>query len=366
MPGWPGRCSVITETQSYQTGRGRLRELLATLKPGIKAYEDIIAPRDRVLARYGTVFAAANLENLTAEEFKTFLYFENNRHWTGLYRKGWRACEDMPNLRRALALLLDETGPVTKRLDKAIDMVPGMGRALATAILLVTNPTTYGVWNNTSEEAMRQLSLWPTFSRGDSFGEKYVKVNEVLLRIVQDLSTDLWTLDSLWWVHLGGLDDVTPPPVPPVDQGVEPAGLPPASERFILERHLEEFLVGNWERLELGKDWALFQSEGQDEPGNQYPTGIGRIDILAKHKVEPRWLVIELKRNQSSDETVGQVTRYMGWVKRHLAKPGDRVEGLIIAHQAESAVHYALTAVPDVGLQLYEVQFRLHKPHGST
>jgi len=39
----------------------------------------------------------------------------------------------------------------------------------------------------------------------------------------------------------------------------------------------------------------------------------------------PRWLVVEHKRNQTSDQTVGQLLRYIGWVKRHLAEDGDVV-----------------------------------------
>lgn len=51
------------------------------------------------------------------------------------------------------------------------------------------------------------------------------------------------------------------------------------------------------------------------EAGNQYPTDVGRIAILAVHKTQPRFLVIELKRNQSTDQTIGQTLRYVGWAK---------------------------------------------------
>ncbi len=86
---------------------------------------------------------------------------------------------------------------------------------------------------------------------------------------------------------------------------------------------------------------------------------MGKIDLLAKHLREPRWLVIELKREQSADQTVGQVLRYMGWVKKHLAKPEDKVSGLIITRVTDHALPYALAMVPEIDLQTYEVQFRL-------
>ena len=84
--------------------------------------------------------------------------------------------------------------------------------------------------------------------------------------------------------------------------------------------------------------------------------------MLAKHKTKPRWLVVELKRNQTSEQTVGQLLRYIGWVKRHLAEAGDEVHGMIICREADDALRYALNAVSNVELRLYEVEFRLRKP----
>jgi hypothetical protein len=107
------------------------------------------------------------------------------------------------------------------------------------------------------------------------------------------------------------------------------------------------------------KPGAIQYEENGEEVGYEYVCEVGRIDLLARHRKRSEWLVIELKRNQSSDTTVGQVLRYMGWVRRQLAKPGDKVRGLIIAHQADSSIQYALDSAPDVALNLYEVEFRL-------
>ncbi len=72
--------------------------------------------------------------------------------------------------------------------------------------------------------------------------------------------------------------------------------------------------------------------------------------------------MVELKRAQTSDDTVGQVLRYMGWVGSHLAESGESVEGLIIAHDNDARLHYALMGAPGVRLMLYEVQFDLRQP----
>ena len=75
--------------------------------------------------------------------------------------------------------------------------MPGLGRAIITAILLVMHPDKYGVWNNRSQTAMEALGFWPKFERGESFGQRYANVNDVLLAVARELKIDLWTLDEL-------------------------------------------------------------------------------------------------------------------------------------------------------------------------
>ncbi|MCC6488071.1 MAG: DUF1016 family protein, partial [Candidatus Hydrogenedentes bacterium] len=177
-----------------------------------------------------------------------------------------------------------------------------------------------------------------------------------LNELASELKTDLWTLDGLLWKALPKGSSTTVDPIPPLDPG---DGVDTSPERFALEKHMEEFLVENWARTELGRDWTIHSEDGEEEIGNQYSTGIGFIDILAKHKKQNRWLVVELKRGQTSDQTVGQVLRYIGWVRKELAKPKDNVEGLIIAREADDSLRYAVSAIPDVNLKLYEVKFSL-------
>ncbi|MHA1137781.1 MAG: endonuclease NucS domain-containing protein [Candidatus Thorarchaeota archaeon] len=85
---------------------------------------------------------------------------------------------------------------------------------------------------------------------------------------------------------------------------------------------------------------------------------IGQIDILAKKKNDDSLLVIELKRNQSSDETVSQVQRYMAWVKQNIQ---DDVRGLIICTESDENMELALSFVKDlVNVKYYTVSFNLH------
>jgi len=161
-----------------------LRAILSPLKND-PVYKEIVDPRNAVLARFQPVFTQQHIPNISEEEFRSFLLFKNNRHWNGLHRQ-WRGiCSDMPRLREALSLLVDESRPLIPRLDEAIGMIPGMGKAIVTAILLVAYPAQYGVWNNTSEAGLNLLEIWPQFDRGESFGSRYDKVNKNIGRVVR-------------------------------------------------------------------------------------------------------------------------------------------------------------------------------------
>jgi hypothetical protein len=274
---------------------------------------------------------------------------------------------DMVMLRKALLEIADESIPVARRLDMLIPngrcRVKKLGKAVITPILLIMHPDRYGVWNGTSEVAMRELGLWPIENDGESIGSRYEKINTMLLQIAQELGTDLWTLDGLWW-RVNKPDEM---PIPiPVDSGVGdtveelPRTIEALDQAFGLERHLHDFLLDNWDRTELGKEWALCEEGGDVEGyGSERQTEVGTIDLLAHHKTDPRWLVIELKRGQTSDVTVGQVLRYMGWVGEHLAQPDEKVEGLVIALGHDERLRYALKILPNVKFMRYEVSFRL-------
>ena len=125
---------------------------------------------------------------------------------------------------------------------------------------------------------------------------------------------------------------------------------------FYMEQQLEDFIISNWESTSLGKEYELIYEDGT-LTSQQYITPVGRMDILAKDKKTGSYVVIELKRNQTSDDTIGQITRYMGWVKQELGDNG--VKGVIIAGSYDQRLDYARVMMPELDVFIYEVQFNL-------
>lgn len=129
---------------------------------------------------------------------------------------------------------------------------------------------------------------------------------------------------------------------------------------FAMEKHLEAFLVANWGQTELAQTFSIFEEDGEPV-GQQYATDAGPIDILAISKDKKRLLVVELKRGRASDVVVGQILRYMGYVKEQIAEPDQTVEGVIIALDDDKKLRWALAAVPSISFYRYQISFKLVK-----
>jgi restriction system protein len=129
---------------------------------------------------------------------------------------------------------------------------------------------------------------------------------------------------------------------------------------FALEKHLEDFLVQNWHHTELGKHYDIYEEEGE-LIGQQYPSDTGPIDILAISKDKKEILVVELKKGRVSDIVVGQVQRYMGYVKEELAEKNQTVKGVIIAFEDDVKINRALSVAPNIDFYTYKIYFELKK-----
>lgn len=132
------------------------------------------------------------------------------------------------------------------------------------------------------------------------------------------------------------------------------------ASRFALEEILEEFLIANWDHTEFGKKYSILTEDGK-KVGQQFPSDTGPIDILALSNDQREYLVIELKRGRANDRVVGQLLRYMGYVKKELCQDGKRVKGVIVAHKDDLGLRNAISMVQDVDFYRYSIDFELHK-----
>lgn len=129
---------------------------------------------------------------------------------------------------------------------------------------------------------------------------------------------------------------------------------------FALEKHLEDFLVKNWKQTELGLHFDIYEEDGE-LVGQQYPSDTGPIDLLAISKDKKTLLVVELKKGRVSDHVVGQIQRYMGYVKEELAEPTQNVRGIIIGLEDDIRIKRALSVAKNIDFYRYQVSFKLIK-----
>ena len=109
----------------------------------------------------------------------------------------------------------------------------------------------------------------------------------------------------------------------------------------------------------MGVRYDIFEDE--NGTGQQYPTDTGFIDILAISKDKKELLVVELKKGYASDNVVGQILRYMGYVTDELAEEGQKVRGVIVALEDDLKLRRALSLTNDIEFYRYKVDFKLFK-----
>lgn len=134
---------------------------------------------------------------------------------------------------------------------------------------------------------------------------------------------------------------------------------------FALEKYLQDFLVSNWAKTDLGKKFDIYTVDGE-QVGQQFQTDTGPVDILAVSKDGKELLVVELKKGRASDAVVGQIQRYMGYLIDELAEPHQMVKGVIIALEDDLKIRRALRATSNISFYRYQVNFTLIPAQAAT
>jgi RecB family endonuclease NucS len=120
-----------------------------------------------------------------------------------------------------------------------------------------------------------------------------------------------------------------------------------AETSISLERDIEDHLVHHLDSIESGLKLV----------GRQVSTDVGRVDILAEDSNGHR-VVIEVKVGEAKDSAVGQIARYLGWYAKTEGRPP---RGILISGDFPEGVRYAATAIPNVTLITYRVQFSFER-----
>lgn len=105
----------------------------------------------------------------------------------------------------------------------------------------------------------------------------------------------------------------------------------------VLEKGIEEAIKPNLASLGLKLAADSIQQQFAMGPG------VGRSDLICTDK-SGDLVVIELKRGMASDEAIGQVLRYIGYVRENIASPNQKVHGWIVAGDYDEHLRLSASA----------------------
>jgi len=105
----------------------------------------------------------------------------------------------------------------------------------------------------------------------------------------------------------------------------------------VLEQGIEEAIKPNLKRMGLSLASPTIREQFSMGPG------VGRSDLICIDG-NGDLVVIELKRGMSSNEVVGQVLTYVGYVRQNIAKKGQKVHGWIVTGSYDEALRLAASA----------------------
>lgn len=122
------------------------------------------------------------------------------------------------------------------------------------------------------------------------------------------------------WVDFPG--GVEPEAIRPVDTP------PPAASVVGLEAAVRRFLARNLQLIEPDLHPHRDYTEVEE-----YITDVGRLDLFCEDATGSP-VVVEIKATGPTDHAVGQIARYMGWVRETYPK-ADRVRGILLVPSAD-------------------------------
>lgn len=223
---------------------------------------------------------------------------------------------------------------------------------LIAIFLACSNPDKYYFYKAFSYLATAEM-LEMEFDRSRSAGTTYVEVlrfaDLVKEKSIKLYGPDVDNVDTQSFIFM--LPEIT-------DVGNEAPEAEPVlpEDDFFSESHLENYILAHWKEIGEFDEYEIVK--GSAKSGGQFPTDVGIIDILAKHKNKNEWLVVELKAREgrSGDDAVGQLLRYMGFIKENKVQDGGKVRGFLITGKEDKKVKIAVSVTQNIEYKIYSVK----------
>ncbi|OOY24887.1 hypothetical protein BMI91_00065 [Thioclava sediminum] len=117
---------------------------------------------------------------------------------------------------------------------------------------------------------------------------------------------------------------------------------------FTTEYVIQRQILKNWRETPWGRDYEIVQDEFPVDGGRNSR----RIDILARHRKNGDWLVVELKRAEATPDAVGQAADYLRALAQRDEFNHGRLEAVVIAERFQKSAR-KLAEVE--GIDLYQI-----------
>jgi len=200
------------------------------------------------------------------------------------------------------------------------------------------------------------------------YGEKIVFSNDDIMRFFKEqidentnarlVSEFLYSFRETWDLEIVEQQEQNPEEIANISIGSVPSN--DYGQNFGLESHLENFLIENWNSINEFKELDLISDPDGEIISQQYRIEVGRIDILARDKNSKDYVIIELKKSRPTEWVVGQIRKYLGWIKKNLAdKDNVGVRGIIIVPSGSPDLEYAVMGQGDIKVFTYKINFEL-------
>lgn len=192
----------------------------------------------------------------------------------------------------------------------------------------------------------RRAIKWVSILTNDTFSEELINTLRAIATIsdVTHRSTEIEALLSGDIIRVESIQST-------IDQS-----------EFALEKHLEDFLIENWNNTEFGTEYKLMTDEDGGLIAQQYQTEVGPLDIIAIKKDKSEILILELKKGRSGDAVVGQMLRYITAIKKEVAEPDQKIRAVILTGQDDKKIRYALEPLNGlIEFMVYKISFAIKK-----